>query len=65
MIQHIIPEDGYNHIEDLGCYCNPSVTIAEGEEIIYHNFLKKLLSNQTSIDDEFQEIINKEFWNLI
>jgi hypothetical protein len=37
MTSHIIPEDGYNHIEDIGCSCNPIVTVVEGEEIIYHN----------------------------
>jgi hypothetical protein len=37
MSSHILPEDGYNHIEDIGCSCNPIVTIVEEEEIVYHN----------------------------
>lgn len=37
MTQHILPNDQYNHIQDVACGCNPIVTIVEGEEICYHN----------------------------
>jgi hypothetical protein len=44
MMVNIIPQDNYNHIEDLGCSCNPIVTIVEGEEIIYHNDMTEYCS---------------------
>lgn len=37
MVQHIIPQDSYNHIQDIACGCNPIVTIVEGEEVCYHS----------------------------
>lgn len=34
---HIISDDCYGHIKDLGCYCNPRLVCVEGEELIIHN----------------------------
>jgi hypothetical protein len=76
MSQHIIPQDSYNHIQDIACGCNPTISVVEGEEICYHNFKSKdvellrdlamkLKNNQTDIDPEFKEIVDKTFWNLI
>lgn len=75
-MQHIIPQDTYNHIQNIACGCNPTISVVEGEEICYHNFkskdvellrdsAKKLKSKQTDIDPEFKEIIDKNFWDLI
>lgn len=41
MTQHILPNDQYNHIQDVACGCNPIVTIVEGEEMCLHNFRSK------------------------
>ena len=36
MSKHIVPQDSYNHIEDVACGCNPTVVVSEGEESYIH-----------------------------
>lgn len=35
--RHIIPSDGFGHIESSACYCGPSLTVSEGEYVYIHN----------------------------
>lgn len=74
MNRHLIPEDSYNHIEDVSCGCNPTISIAEGEEMYIHkvmdfeilrNMATRLEKNCNSLDPEYKEIVDKNFWNLI
>lgn len=39
MIKHIVPQDSYNHIEDLACGCNPTIVLGEGEEMYIHKIM--------------------------
>lgn len=73
-MRHVLPQDGYNHIQDTTCSCNPVVSIAEGEELCVHNDMEKrelmtnfckAMNNQTDLEPWMKEIVDKEFWNLI
>jgi hypothetical protein len=72
--KHIIPQDTYNHMEDSACGCNPTISIAEGEEMYIHNDMNKrelmtnfckVINNQTDLEPWMKEIVDKHFWELI
>ena len=63
MSNHIIPYDHFNHIEDVSCGCNPTISIAEGEEIYIHkevieNKSFKNYINNTPAIDLYNEYMN-------
>lgn len=61
MSQHIIPEDSYNHIQDIACGCKPIVTIVEGEELCIHKIKDPEILKDMANRLEFT-VENKQYW---
>lgn len=43
-MEHVIPEDSFNHIQSFACGCNPTVIVSEGEESYIHREIGETIS---------------------